>query len=354
MTRPVLAARQRWQVFHGLPSLPLSILAVSLACGLLLAACGAAPGPTEPAAGRAATAPAAEVNAELTATQPPTAAATSTATPTAAATPTPTASPTATPTATTTPTATPTPTPTASPTPWPTPDGVTRQARVPILMYHYLSDPPPGADRYRRDLSVSPAQFEQHLAYLQAQGYQPITLYDLLYHLTQGAPLPEKPVILTFDDGYSDNYDNAFPLLQQYGFTAAFFVITEVANQGEAGYMSWDQLRAMHAAGMDIECHARVHEYLPENDDARLVWQVLGCREAIESEIGQRPRFVAYPSGHFDDRVSAFFASDNYWGGITTQQGSLHSSDALFEIKRLRIRRTTTVKELAELLAFEE
>jgi len=231
---------------------------------------------------------------------------------------------------------------------------VTRQARVPILMYHYLSDPPAGADRYRRDLSVSPAQFEQHLAYLQGQGYQPITLYDLVYHLTQGTPLPEKPVILTFDDGYRDNYDNAFPLLQQYGFTAAFFVITEVASQGEAGYMSWDQLRAMHAAGMDIECHARVHEYLPENDDARLVWQVLGCREAIESEIGQRPRFVAYPSGHFDDRVSAFFASDNYWGGITTQQGSLHSSDALFEIKRLRIRRTTTVKELAELLAFEE
>jgi hypothetical protein len=63
---------------------------------------------------------------------------------------------------------------------------------------------------------------------------------------------------------------------------------------------------------------------------------------------------VAYPSGRFDDRVAAFFASDNYWGGVTTQQGSLHSSDALFEIKRLRVRNTTTVEDLAELLAFEE
>jgi peptidoglycan/xylan/chitin deacetylase (PgdA/CDA1 family) len=221
-------------------------------------------------------------------------------------------------------------------------------------MYHYLSDAPPGADRYRRDLSVSPAQFEQHLAYLREQGYQAITLYDLLYHLTQGAPLPENPVIITFDDGYRDNYSNAFPLLQQYGFGATFFVLIEVANQGEAEYMTWDQLREMHAAGMDIECHARVHENLPENDDARLIWQVLGCREAIESELGQRPRFVAYPSGRFDDRVAAFFASDNYWGGVTTQQGSLHSSDALFEIKRLRVRNTTTVEDLAELLAFEE
>ena len=221
-------------------------------------------------------------------------------------------------------------------------------------MYHYLSDPPPGADRYRRDLSVSPALFEQHLAYLQAEGYLSITLYDLLYHLTQGAPLPERPVIITFDDGYRDNYTNAFPLLQQYGFDATFFVLVEVTNQGEAEYLTWDMMREMHAAGMGIECHARVHEYLTDNDDARLTWQVLGCREALESQLGQRPRFIAYPSGRFDERVAAFFASDHYWGGVTTQQGTLHSSDALFEIKRLRVRNTTTAAELADLLAFEE
>ena len=110
--------------------------------------------------------------------------------------------------------------------------------------------------------------------------------------------------------------------MQKYGFDATFFVLIEVTNQGEAEYLTWDMMREMHAAGMDIECHARVHENLPENDDARLIWQVLGCREAIESELGQRPRFVAYPSGRFDERVAAFFASDNYWGGITTQQGT--------------------------------
>lgn len=252
------------------------------------------------------------------------------------------------------PTAAPSPTPAATAIPLPTPDGVARQARVPILMYHYLSDPPPGADKYRRDLSVSPALFEQQLAYLKGQGYQSITLYDLLDHLAQGAPLPEKPVIITFDDGYRDNYANAFPLLQQYGFSATFFVLTDVTSQDAPAYMTWDQLREMTAAGMDVECHARVHEDLTGNDDARLVWQVLGCREAIESELGQHPRFVAYPSGVFDDRVAAFFASDAYWGGVTTQQGSLHDSNALFQLKRLRVRNTTTVEFLAELLAFEE
>ncbi|HSN77470.1 MAG TPA: polysaccharide deacetylase family protein [Anaerolineae bacterium] len=309
----------------------LLLIAIILA-SLALAGCAAAPFSIQSATGSAVTEVAIQHDVEATPVQP--------------------VVPTITPTAAETPTAT--PTPQATPTPWPTPDGVARQARVPILMYHYLSDPPPGADRYRRDLSVSPALFEQHLAYLQAQGYQSITLYDLLYHLTQGAPLPDKPVIITFDDGYRDNYANAFPLLQQVGFDATFFVLVEVTNQGEAEYLTWDMMREMQAAGMEIECHARVHENLPENDDQRLVWQVLGCREALESELGQRPRFISYPSGRFDERVAAFFASDNYWGGITTQQGTLHSSDALFEIKRLRVRNTTTVDLLAELLAFQE
>lgn len=252
------------------------------------------------------------------------------------------------------PAASPVPTVPPVPPPWPTPDGAAHQASVPILMYHYLSDAPEGADRYRVDLSVSPALFEQQLAYLQQQGYQSISLYDLLGALTQGLPLPEKPVIITFDDGYRDNYENALPLLSQYGFTATFFVLTEVTNLGEPDYMSWDQMRAMQAAGMDIECHARVHEELTANNDERLAWQVLGCSEAIESQLGRRPRFVAYPSGVFDERVIQYFASDNFWGGLTTQQGKLHDSSGLFELKRLRVRSTTTLDRLAALLNFQE
>jgi peptidoglycan/xylan/chitin deacetylase (PgdA/CDA1 family) len=236
----------------------------------------------------------------------------------------------------------------------PTPDGTSRTVRLPILMYHYLSEPPVGSDRYRLDLSVAPDLFEQHLAYLQAEGYEPVSLYDLLYHLALGWALPEKPVIITFDDGYRDNYENAFPLLRRYGFIATFFVVTELASlQDNASYMTWDQLREMAAAGMDVECHARLHEDLTQNDGDRLVWQVLGCREQMEAELGRRPRFIAYPGGRYDDRVIALFASDHFWGGITTQQGIEHDSDGLFEIKRLRVRGTTSVAELAELLAWQ-
>ncbi|MCS7261247.1 MAG: polysaccharide deacetylase family protein, partial [Anaerolineae bacterium] len=101
--------------------------------------------------------------------------------------------------------------------PVPTPDGVARTVDVPILMYHYISKPPPDADRYRRDLSLAPEDFEAHLAWLRSQGYQGITLHALVFHLVAGWPLPEKPIVLTFDDGYRDHYTNAFPLLQRYG-----------------------------------------------------------------------------------------------------------------------------------------
>jgi peptidoglycan/xylan/chitin deacetylase (PgdA/CDA1 family) len=141
-------------------------------------------------------------------------------------------------------------------------------------------------------------------------------------------------------------------------------VVTELATRASADmtapngfryaehYMSWPQLREMAAAGMDVECHARVHEDLTDNDDARLVWQVLGCREMIKAELGYRPRIVAYPTGAYDRRVIDYFASDHYWAGVTTRQGNLHSGDDLFEIQRLRIRNTTTVPQLAELLAW--
>lgn len=296
--------------------------------------------------------------------------ATATPTPTPTVSPTPTGTPTNRPTATAsptpsaTPTVTPSATPTNTPTPLPTPDGVLRQARVPILMYHHIARPPAHVDRYRRDLSVPPALFEQHLAYLKARGYQTISFYDLIYHLTLGWPLPKKPVILTFDDGYRDNYENAFPLLKKYGFTATFFVITELATRASAGmiaangfdyaanYMTWQQLREMLAASMDIECHGRVHEDLDRIDQDRLVWQVLGCREMMEEHLGRRPRIVAYPSGRYTEHVMAVFASDHYWAGVTTRQGDLHRSDRLFEIKRLRVRNSTTVAQLAELLAW--
>ena len=251
----------------------------------------------------------------------------------------------------------PTPTPklitSTAPSLQPTPDGVVRSVRAPILMYHYLSAPPSDADIYRQDLSVTPELFAAHLDRIQAEGYQTVSLYDLLLHLAQGAPLPEKPVIITFDDGYRDNYENAFPLLKERGMTATFFVVTDFMDEERPGYLTWEMAREMHAAGMDIESHGRNHISLKGKDSDYLVWQALGSLETIEYEIGERPRFISYPAGEYDPTVIDIFRSANYWAGLTTHQGATHGLDAPFAWRRVRVRGATTPDDLVNLLTLD-
>ena len=250
-------------------------------------------------------------------------------------------------------TPTPDPVPTATPKPRPSPDGLVREVRVPILMYHYASAPPPGADIYRQDLSVTPALFRSHLLALADAGYTTISAYELVAHLEQGAPLPGKPVILTFDDGYRDNYENAFPLLQEFGMTAMFFVVTDYMDAGNPVYLSWDMAREMQAAGMYIESHGRDHTSLRNRNDDFLIWQALGSAETIEHELGVRPRFITYPFGNYDRNTIRIFESAGFWGGVTIRGGATHTNDDRFQLRRVRVRGTTTATALLRLLRLD-
>lgn len=279
-----------------------------------------------------------------TATVTPSATPTLTPTPTATATPTPTA----TPTATATPTVTPTPTPTLTPTPTfpPPPEAL----HVPILMYHYVSELPTNADRYRLNLTVPPEQFEAQLRYLQEQGYHTVSLFDLYDTLTTGRPLPENPIVLTFDDGYEDAYTVVLPLLQQYGFTATFFVLATPAHYEAPGYLTWDQIRALAEAGMSVQGHGRDHYDLRQRKYDFLVYQILGIQEAVEAHTGQPVRFFCYPSGKYDDAVLAVVASAGYYGGVTTEWGTTERLDNRFTWPRLRVQGTWSLEKFAQML----
>jgi len=262
-------------------------------------------------------------------------------TPTATSTPTITPSPTETPIPTNTPIATDTPTstPTNTPTPQPTADQFARVRGVPIIMYHYLSEPPPGSDVYRKDLSLPPDDFRDQLQWLKDNGYESISLSDLVYFLNLGWPeLPEKPIILTFDDGYIDNYTNAFPILQEFDYTATFFILTDVTNREQDGYMTWDMYREMSEAGMDIQVHGREHLSMENQNDAWLLFHLRGPSETIEAELGYKPRFLAYPSGDYDENTIRMAQQEGYWAAVTTISGSTQDKSAIYELERLRIR----------------
>ncbi len=225
-------------------------------------------------------------------------------------------------------------------------------------MYHYISVPPQDADAYRYDLSLPPDVFQQHLDFLNEQGYTTIHLQDLIRYLQRGEPsLPENPIILTFDDGYRDNYENAFPALQAHGMVGTFFIITDFADRAAtdpnyARYATWDLLRAMDEAGMEIGSHSRDHPDLRGKDDDFLVWQALGSRQTIEANLGKQPRVLAYPSGAYDEDVIRVFHAAGFWGAVTTQPGIEQDNQHLFELKRLRISHDTEVPQLAAILNY--
>jgi peptidoglycan/xylan/chitin deacetylase (PgdA/CDA1 family) len=231
-------------------------------------------------------------------------------------------------------------------------DGQARIANVPILMYHYISDPPPGSDRYRQALSVTPANFEAQMSYLQQAGYHAIALYDVYDYLMQGKPLPEKPIVLTFDDGYVDAISNAMPILQKHGFVGTFFVLTGPADRGGAGgYLTWDHIMTMNAAGMDIELHSREHYDLRRRSNDFLVHQIAGGKESIEAHINRPVRWFAYPSGRYDAAVIRVLKSAGFWGAVTTAYGRTHTASAFFELPRVRISGSYTLETFKKLVA---
>ena len=238
--------------------------------------------------------------------------------------------------------------------PLPTPSGTySWTLKVPILMYHYISDPPAGADEYRTDLSVSPAAFREQMTYLRDNGYTPVDLYALSTAIVGYTELPDKPVIITFDDGYIDNYHNAFPILEEFGFVGTFFVISEFVDRGREGYMNWGMIEEMARAGQRIESHSRTHPDLTRKDHDGLIWEILGAQETIAAHIGYRPRYFCYPGGDYNEATIQVLRDLDYWGAVTTASGSWHGFNNRFEWERLRLHNFTTMADFVRLVDLE-
>jgi peptidoglycan/xylan/chitin deacetylase (PgdA/CDA1 family) len=235
----------------------------------------------------------------------------------------------------------------------PSPDGVVRDAEVPILMYHYISASPSAQDRIRYGLSVTPEMFEAQLKLLSANGYTTISLRDLYEYLAVGKALPANPIVLTFDDGYLDNYTNAFPILRKYAMTGTFFVLTGPADDGEAAYLTWDMITEMSNAGMDIQLHSREHLDMRNRSFDWLVFQIIGGRQSIEGHTGKPVIFMAYPSGKHDANVVRFLQDNNFWAAVTTASGVSHTLAEPLLWDRVRISGQLDLRGFAKMLGLD-
>ncbi len=237
-----------------------------------------------------------------------------------------------------------------APPPKPEHDGTLRRLRVPILMYHYISDLPADADEFRVELTVEPNVFRAHMQHLTQAGYNPISLYDVDNALRTGDPLPPRPVVLTFDDGHLDHYTQAFPILEEYGFPGTFFVITSLLDTNHPNYISWPQAQEMALAGHSIEPHTKNHMDLRQRDRDFLVYQMLGSIESIEANLGSRPSMFSYPGGRYDEQTLQVARDAAIQRAVTTAIGSTHTTSNRLEVSRVRVAGNLSVAGLEYLL----
>lgn len=276
-----------------------------------------------------------------TRTPEPTATHTATSTPTQTRTATATETPS--PTSTSKPTrvrrATRTATPAETAPPTNTPEPVVRTAQVPILMYHHVGDLPPDADALRKSLTVSQDRFNEQMKFLSEQGYNPIHLVELVNHLQTGAPLPDKPIVLTFDDGYDDNYTNVFPTLKDFRFKGTFFIIGAPTDYGSPGYMRWEQIFEMYDNGMEIGAHSMTHRYnLGQFGPTIQDREINQDHQLMVSHLPNWTPIFSYPSGSYNQYSIDLLKKLGYVTAVTTRQGALQSSETPLELRRIRIR----------------
>ena len=229
-------------------------------------------------------------------------------------------------------------------------DGTMRRIRVPILMYHYVSPLPPDADVFRVDLTVEPEIFRQHINYLRDAGYETISLYDLDQALRYGTPLPPRPVILTFDDGHVDHYDYVYPTLKEVGYTATFFVITGKSDHNEVAHLDWEQVREMAHGGMDMQSHSKSHRSMSGRDRDYLIYEIVGSVESLEAHTAQPVHMFCYPAGQYDGHTLEVLRQLPILRAVTTQPGTLHTTDNNLEVPRLRVTGNLHVGGLKQLL----
>ena len=218
-------------------------------------------------------------------------------------------------------------------------------AELPILMYHHVGHLPERPDATRRDLTVSPASFENQLKYLAEIGAKTVDLGHLMDHLDGREELPPRAVALTFDDGYADNYDYAFPLLQKHDMIGTFFITTDFV--GRPGYMTWPQLQEMAGAGMSIQAHSANHADLTALPPPQLTRQLVEPKRLLEERLGRPVRFLAYPAGKHNRAVIVATHRAGYEAAVTVNHGTLQIAEGPYELRRVRARGGDSVEQLA-------
>lgn len=214
-----------------------------------------------------------------------------------------------------------------------------RFKELPILTYHRVLTAPPEGSKF--NIYVSVEELEQQIKTLKRRGFEFLTFKDIANGVRA-----KKPVVLTFDDGYRDNYENLLPLLQKYEAKAVIFALADRSirnnywdmgsGEPEAPLMDDSQLIACHESGyVEVASHGLSHQHLPQLSDEQAREEVFQSKQRLEELIGDEVVSFAYPYGDYGDREARLVGDAGYPFGVGTVNGPLRIADDLMRVRRI-------------------
>ncbi len=205
---------------------------------------------------------------------------------------------------------------------------------LPIIMYHSVK---PHAEPQNR-LAVSVETFERQMDFLKTHRYNVLSL-ERAADLIQRRKIPPHSVVITFDDGYKDNFTYAYPVLKKYKFNVTMFIIINEVGRAQNDRLSWDQIREMQGSGLVVfGSHGLGPEPLINiKSEENLKKEIFDSRKILQDKLG-RPVFTfSYPEGRFNDKIRQLVIAAGYKVAVATNPGKGHPRDDLFALKRIRI-----------------
>lgn len=209
---------------------------------------------------------------------------------------------------------------------------------VPVLMYHKVGEDKDNDAVIREDL------FRAQMEYLKKNDYHPITLDELADYLEKGTPLPVRPVVLTFDDGYKDTYTIVYPLLKKLGFVGTVFV-----NPGDIGTrLTWQELEEMKKGGMMIASHGYDHVEMNTLTDKGQKENLEKAQKALKEKLDIDNKWFCYPYGEHNAFSKAELKRQGFRGAVKMNGGWAHAGEDLYAINRLWVGNAVTLEHFAE------
>ncbi len=225
-----------------------------------------------------------------------------------------------------------------------------------VFMYHSIG---PAFGKSADEWTVSARNFRQQLTLLKKEGWNTVCVRDLI----EIENLLPRTAVLTFDDGYADNFDYGFEVLLEYRMRATWFVVTQDIGRRSSWLnpkntpkpmLSIEQLRQMAEAGMEIASHTRTHPHLPELDPQSLWQEVSDSKKELEDSVGDSVISFAYPYGKFNENCVAAVRNAGYRVACTARPGWLGSENDLLRVRRVSIFAHDNLSTFARKLAFAD